>query len=149
MKKIKVTVAPFDDIHLIGINSTLVDYKLAYYFNNELKFNFIRLDEIKLDNELPYAFFYYNAGENHNAFNLVAMRNKEHVSVKLNPQIDFLLIVRNHIAEEPLNQLVKSIRSLNGVSYAYLMDLSKVPALDVLLERIEMHELACLETLNP
>lgn len=149
MKKNKLTVAPFDDIHLIGINSTLVDYKLAYYFNNELKFNFIRLDEIQLDNELPYAFFYYNAGENHNAFNLVAMRNKEHVSVKLNPQIDYLLIVRNHITEERLSQLVKSIRGLNGVSYAYLMDLNKVPALDVLLERIEMHELACLETLNP
>lgn len=149
MKKNKLTVAPFDDIHLIGINSTLVDYKLAYYFNNELKFNFIRLDEIQLDNELPYAFFYYNAGENHNAFNLVAMRNKEHVSVKLNPQIDYLLIVRNHTTEERLSQLVKSIRGLNGVSYAYLMDLNKVPALDVLLERIEMHELACLETLNP
>ena len=148
MKKNKLTVAPFDDIHLIGINSTLVDYKLAYYFNNELKFNFIRLDEIQLDNELPYAFFYYNAGENHNAFNLVAMRNKEHVSVKLNPQIDYLLIVRNHTTEERLSQLVKSIRGLNGVSYAYLMDLNKVPALDVLLERIEMHELACLETLN-
>ena len=149
MKKNKLTIAPFDDIHLIGINSTLVDYKLAYHFNNTLKFNFIRLNEIKLDNVLPYAFFYYNAGENHNAYNLVAMRNKEHVSVKLNPQIDYLLIVRNHTTDERLSQLVKSIRSLNGVTYAYLMDLSKVPALDVLLERIEMHELECLHTLNP
>lgn len=149
MKKNKLTIAPFDDIHLIGINSTLVDYKLAYYFNDTLKFNFVRLDEIKLDNVLPYAFFYYNAGENRNAFNLVAMRNKEHVSVRLNPQIDYLLIVRNHITEERLAQLVKSIRSLTGVTYAFLMDLSKIPALDVLLEQIEMHELECLETLNP
>ena len=148
MKKNKLTVAPFDDIHLIGINSTLVDYKLAYHFNNTLKFNFIRLNEILLDNVLPYAFFYYNAGENHNAFNLVAMRNKEHVCVKLNPQIDYLLIVRNHITDDRLGQLVKSIRSLNGVSYAYLMDLNKLPALDIMLERIEMHELDCLETIN-
>ena len=148
MKKNKLTVAPFDDIHLIGINSTLVDYKLAYHFNNTLKFNFIRLNEILLDNVLPYAFFYYNAGENHNAYNLVAMRNKEHVCVKLNPQIDYLLIVRNHITDERLAQLVKSIRGLNGVSYAYLMDLNKLPTLDVMLERIEMHELDCLENLN-
>ena len=69
--------------------------------------------------------------------------------MKLNPQIDYLLIVRNHTTDERLSQLVKSIRSLNGVTYAYLMDLSKVPALDVLLERIEMHELECLHTLNP
>ena len=148
MKKNKLTVAPFDDIHLIGINTTLVDYKLAYHFNNSLKFNFIRLNEIKLDNVLPYAFFYFNAGENNNAFNLVAMRNKEHVSVKLNPQIDYLLIVRNHITDDKLSNLVKSIRSLNGVTYAYLMDLSKIPALDALLEHIELHERECLENLN-
>ena len=148
MKKNKLTVAPFDDIHLIGINSTLVDYKLAYHINNSLKFNFIRLNEIKLDNVLPYAFFYFNAGENNNAFNLVAMRNKEHVSVKLNPQIDYLLIVRNHITDEKLSNLVKNIRNLTGVTYAYLMDLSKIPALDALLEHIEMHERECLENLN-
>ena len=109
MKKNKLTVAPFDDIHLIGINSTLVDYKLAYHFNNSLKFNFIRLEEILLDNVLPYSFFYYNAGENNNAYNLVAMRNKEHVSVKLNPQIDYLLIVRNHITEDRLKLLVNTL----------------------------------------
>jgi len=149
MKKNKLTVAPFDDIHLIGINSTLVDYKLAYQFNNSLKFNFIRLDEIHDNDGLPYAFFYYNAGENYNAYNLVALRNKEHVCIKLNPQIDYLLIVRNHTTEDRLNQLIKGIRGINGVSYAYLMDLSKVPALDVLLEHIEMHESQCLENLNP
>lgn len=148
MKKNKLTVAPFDDIHLIGINSTLVDYKMAYYVNEALNFNFTRLDEILLDNVLPYAFFYYNAGENRNAYNLVAMRNKERFSVKLNPQIDYLLIVRNHITEERLGQLVRSIRGLTGVSYAFLLDLSKVPALDVLLERIEMHERECLDKLN-
>lgn len=149
MKKNKLTVAPFDDIHLIGINSALVDYKLAYHFNNSLKFNFIRLDELRGDDGLPYAFFYYNAGENQNAFNLVSLRNKDHVIVKLKPQIDYLLIVRNHITEARLNQLIKSIRSINGVGLAYLMDLSKIPALDVWLEYIEMHESQCLENLTP
>lgn len=148
MKKNKLIVAPFDDIHLIGVNSTLVDYKLAYCFNNVLKFNFVRLGEILLDNVLPYAFFYYNEGENSCAYNLVAMRNKEHVSVRLNPQIDYLLIVRNHITTERLNQLVRNIRGMSGVTYAYLMDLDKIPALDTLLERIEMHERKCLEKGN-
>ena len=149
MKKNKLTVAPFDDIHLIGINATLVDYKLAYHFNNTLKFNFIRLDEALLDNVLPYAFFYYNAGENNNAYNLVSLRSKEHVCVKLTPQADYMLIVRNHITEDKLNQLVRSIRGLAGVSYAYLMDLNRLPALEPVLERIEMHEHKCLDNLEP
>lgn len=145
MKKNKLTIAPFDDITIIGISSTLVDYKLAYYLNTLLRFEFVRLQDIPLDQELPYAFYYYNAGENLNAYNLVSLRHKEHVCVKLKPQIDFLLIVRNHITDDRVNQLIKNLRGINGISYAYLMDLEKTPALDVILEHIEMHGSRCLD----
>ena len=140
MKKNKLTVEPFDDIQIIGINATLADYKLAYYFNTELGFNFTRLEDILLDNQNPYAFFYYNAGENRNVYNLVSLRHQGQPCVKLKPQMDYLLIVRNHITDERLEQLIKNIRSIRQVTYAYIMDLEKSPALDVLLERIEMHE---------
>jgi hypothetical protein len=145
MKKNKLVIAPFDDIHLIGINTTLVDYKLAYYCNEKLRFNFVRLKEILLDNVLPYAFFYYNAGENRNAYNLVALKSKDHLCIKLKPHIDYLLIVRNHLPEERLTQLVKLIREIKDVTYAYSLDLSKIPAIDVLLEKIEMHERECIQ----
>lgn len=149
MKKNKLVIAPFDDIHLIGINTTLVDYKLAYYFNELLHFNFVRLKEILLDDALPYAFFYYNAGENRNAYNLVALKSGNHLCLKLNPHIDFLLIIRNHLTDERLAQLVKLVRGIKDVTYAYSLDLSKTPAIDVILEKIEMHERQCLEDLNP
>lgn len=148
MKKNRLTTAPFDDIHIIGINTILEDYKLAYYINQALKFDFVRLKEILLDNTNPYAYFYYNAGENRNAYNLVSLRNKDQRCVKLNPQIDYILIVRNHITEERLDQLVKSLRDIKQVTYAYLMDLAKTPVMDVLLEKIEMHETDYLETLT-
>lgn len=139
MKKNKLTIDPFDDIQIIGINSTLADYKLAYYFNTELSFNFTRLTEIMLDNEHPYAFFYYNAGENRNVYNLVSLKHQGNPCVKLKPQMDYLLIVRNPITDDKLEQLIKNIRSIRQVTYAYIMDLEKTPVLDVLLERIEMH----------
>ena len=150
MKKNKLVISPFDDIHIIGINSTLPDYKLAYYLNHTLNFNFLRLKEVLLDDVLPYAFFYYNAGENRNAYNLVSLKNRDHVCLKLNPQIDFLFIIRNHITEDRLGQIIKSIREIKNVVHAYMMDLSRTPAIDVLLEKIEMHERQCLEELlNP
>ena len=145
VKKNKLTVAPFDDIQIIGINTALIDYKLAYYMNQKLGFNFVRLAEIQLDEQLPYAFFYYNAGENRNAYNLVSLKHKDHFCVKLNPHIDFLLIVRNHITPEKLEQLTKNIRDIKDVSHAFVMDLSRLPVIDILLERIEMHELHCLQ----
>lgn len=145
MKKNKLLVAaPFDDIHIIGINATLVDYKLAYYLNECLNFNFVRLKDILLDESLPYAFFYYNAGENRNAYNLVSLKYKDHLCVKLNPHIDYLLIIRNPVSAERLAQIVKALRDIKEVAYAYTMELSRNPAVEVLLERIEMHESQCL-----
>ncbi|MBP5573559.1 MAG: IPExxxVDY family protein [Bacteroidales bacterium] len=145
MKKNKLLVAaPFDDIHIIGINATLVDYKLAYFLNECLNFNFVRLKDILLDESHPYAFFYYNAGENRNAYNLVSLKYKDHLCVKLNPHIDYLLIIRNPVSTERLAQIVKTLREIKDVAYAYTMELSRNPAVEVLLERIEMHESQCL-----
>lgn len=145
MKKNKLLVAaPFDDIHIIGINTSLVDYKLAYYLNEQLRFNFVRLKDILLDEAHPYAFFYYNAGENRNAYNLVSLRYLDHLCIKLNPHIDYLLIIRNPVAPERLAQIVRSLREIKEVTYAYTLDLSRTPAVEVLLEKIEMHESQCL-----
>ena len=148
IKKNKLVIAPFDDIQIIGINSPLADYKLAYHFNEAFHCSFTRLKEVLLDDVLPYAFFYYNAGENRNTYNLVSLKYKDHRCVKLNPQLDYLLIVRNPITPDRLDQVIKSIRGIEGVVHAYIMELSRTPAIDVLLERIEMHERHCLEELN-
>jgi len=145
VKKNKLQVATFDDIHIIGINSTLIDYKLAYYINEKQNFNLVRLDDILLDETLPYAFFYYNAGENCNAYNLVSLKYKDHLCIKLNPHIDYLFIVRNHITPERLALVVKNLREIKEVNYAYTMELSRTPNIEVLLERIEIHERQSLE----
>ncbi len=145
MKKNKLLVsAPFDDINIIGINTSLVDFKLAHFLNEHLRFNFVRLKDILLDESHPYAFFYYNAGENRNAYNLVSLHHKDHLCIKLNPHIDYLLIIRNPVPVERLAQLVKSLREIKEVTYAYTLDLNLNPAVEVLLERIEMHESQCL-----
>lgn len=145
VKKNRLKVAPFDDIHIIGINSSLIDYKLAYYLNEKQNFNLVRLNDVLLDETYPYAFFYFNAGENRNVYNLVSLRHKDHLCIKLNPHIDYLLIVRNHITPERIAQLVKNLREIKNVNYAYTMELSRTPAIDILLECIEMHERQCLE----
>ena len=93
---------------------------------------------------MPYAFFYYNAGENRNAYNLVSLRHKDHLCIKLNPHIDYLLIIRNPVATERLAQIIAALREIKEVTYAYTMELSRTPAVDVLLERIEVHESHCL-----
>jgi hypothetical protein len=59
-----------------------------------------------------------------------------------------LLIIRNHITEERLTQIVKMIRDIKDVTHAFLLDFSKIPTIDVLLEKIEMHERDCIQQTN-
>ena len=74
----------------------------------------------------------------------MSLRYLDHLCIKLNPHIDYLLIIRNPVAPERLAQIVRSLREIKEVTYAYTLDLSRTPAVEVLLEKIEMHESQCL-----
>ncbi len=133
--------APFDDIHIIGINTTLIDYKMAWYLNDTLKMNFVRYDDIKLDDDgTEYSFFYYDAGENRNTYNLIALTRNHKMWIKLNPRTDYLLIVRNPITDTRLTEIVKSITSINNVTLAFVIDINKNKDINNILATIELHE---------
>ena len=71
-KSNKIQIASFDDTTVIGINSTLIDYKLAWSINNKLSLDLARYDDLIFEGA-PFSFFYYNAGENYNVYNLVSL----------------------------------------------------------------------------
>ena len=45
-KEKKIKIASFDDTVVVGINSALVDYKLAWNINNKLSLDLIRYDDL-------------------------------------------------------------------------------------------------------
>jgi len=139
-KKIKVVVEPFDDIKIIGITTRLEDFQLAWHLNNTLDINLIRYPDICNEDGELFSFFYYNGGENSNAFNLVALSNDEVKWVKFSPSTDFLFIIRNFITDEKLQKLLSQIKQIPDIAYSYLIDLDQNKKIDTLLEDIEMHE---------
>lgn len=143
--KSKIQLAPFDDIKLIGINTTLVDYKMAWSINNKLSVELTRYTDIAIRN-MEYSFYYYTAGERCNVYDLISLVREEKAWLNLSPHIDYLFIIRNEIDDERLESIIKSLREIKGVVYAFLVEVTK--NLDPFLETIELHEISIQEKLS-
>ena len=140
-KKKKLVVEPFDDIRIIGICTRIEDYKLAWFINKILEVNLIKYEDIINEDEQPFSFYLHDGGENRNTFNLVALSNSTSKWVNFSPATDYLLVIRNFITDENLQDIVTKIKTIPDVFFSYLIDLDKNNKIDTILEDIEMHEM--------
>ncbi len=148
-KRNKLIIEPFDNIKIIGISTNMIDYQLAWYLNNVLRINLVKYRGVSPNDEDYFSFYYYDAGENSNAFNLVALRSssgKEWVSFK--PKTDYLLIIRNYISDNVFQQYLNDIRKRTKVNHAYVVDLDLNTKIDIILEDIEFHEMKIMDEQN-
>ena len=146
-KKNKITAEPFDDIQIIGINTSLEDYQLAWNINKALDINLVKFSDIVTDSD-SFSFYYFDIGENSNVFNLVALHNKNKKWVSFSPRTDFLLLIRNYISEEKLNVILKKIKKIPNIIHSYLIDLNDNDKIDIVLETVEFHEISILNQQN-
>lgn len=137
-KKPNILAPSFSDTEVIGINSGLVDFKLAYRLNVKLGIELVRQQDLLVDDAI-YSFYYYNASENSPVYNLVSTVCFDKTLLDFSPRVDYLLIIRN----EPTLQLVETVKSkimeIEGVGYAFHMDAHK-GKLEQTLFDIEQHE---------
>lgn len=147
-KKTKFVVEPFDDIRIIGINTGMFDYQLAWNINKSVKLNLVKYKDITSDDENFFSFYLYDAGENSNTFNLVALSNENTKWVSFSPQTDYLFIIRNYIKDSDFQDILTKIKSIPKVIYAYAVDLGKNAKIDTILEDIELHEMDIVDEMN-
>jgi hypothetical protein len=137
-------VNPFDDIHVIGINTPYKDYKLAWYLNETIKTDFRKHDDIAFEDELGevagFPFYYFNAGENQHVYNLIGNKSNGKLFGRLSIRTDFLLIIRNPMDEERLSAIIGQIKSIPNIVMVFHVDTGKEKFIDLMLEAIELHE---------
>ncbi|MBQ8222338.1 MAG: IPExxxVDY family protein [Bacteroidales bacterium] len=141
-RKNKLIVEPFDDIRVIGINTSMMDYQLAWNLNKVLKIDLAKYKSVTFNEEDFFSYYLYDAGENANTFNLVSLvstEGKEWVSFK--PKTDYLFIIRNYIKETDLLHILAVIKNISKVFHAYIVDTSCNNKIDIILEDIEFHEI--------
>jgi hypothetical protein len=147
-KKTKFVVEPFDDIRIIGITTGMHDYQLAWNINKAAKLNLVKYKDLCSEEGDLFSFYLYDAGENSNTFNLVALSNENVRRVSFSPQTDYLLIIRNFIKDSDYQSFLTKIKSIPNVHYAYSIDLGKNSKIDTILEDIELHEMNIFDEMN-
>lgn len=146
--KVRLDMNPFDDIIVVGINTAVMDYRLASFLNKTLHFEFAKCDNLIDEDGDEYSFYLYTKGENSNTFDLVSIMSnegKEWVSFK--PKTDYFLIIRGFMREDNFTQILNKIKSIPEVFHAYLVDTSSNKKIYHFLEDIENHEIDILDAM--
>ena len=123
-KSNKIQIASFDDTTVVGINSALVDYKLAWNINNKLFLDLARYDDLIFEG-VPFSFFYYTAGENYNVYNLVSLVSKDKLLYSFSPRVDYLFLIQNTLTPERQINIMRSLREIEGVVHAFVLEKDK------------------------
>lgn len=147
--KSKPTISPasYDNIKIIGINTSLIDFKLAWFINNKLSTNFVRHGNI-VENGAQYAFFYFDTGETGNTYNLVSLTYKGSNWIRTSPRLDYMLIIRNYIAPNKLDDMRLRIMEIPNINYAFALDQKSIDAINPILDTIEMHEISIISAMK-
>lgn len=132
-KSNKIRIPSFDDTTVVGINSSLSDYKLAHCVNNALAIDLARQGDLVFEGT-PYAFFYYTAGENYNVYNLVGLISHERQLYPFKPRIDYLFLIQNTLSPERQMAIMRNLRQADGIIHAFVLEKDK--NLRVVLETI-------------
>ncbi|MBW7846526.1 MAG: IPExxxVDY family protein [Bacteroidales bacterium] len=138
IKKNSISVVPFDDITLLAIVTQMSDFTLAWNLNNAIGLNLKKMDNI-VDETVDFSFYYFDAGENKNVFNLVQLVNNGKKLLKLGNPFDYLLIIRHGIHEHRLTEWIGTIRKIKGISVVSQLNLDH-KEMDSFLEKVEFHE---------
>ncbi len=120
----KIQIASFDGTTVIGINSTLPDYKLAWGINNKLSIDLARYDDLEFEGA-GFSFFYFTAGENYNVYNLVSLVSREKVLFAFNPRLDYLFLIQNTLSAERQINIMRSLREIEGIGHAFVLEKDK------------------------
>ncbi len=150
-KKRVLQVQPFDDIVVIGISTTLSDFKLTWYLNEALKLDLKKMPGLQsLDKHSePFSFYYFDGGENENIFSLLQLARDGQRLLVMPVPVDYLMVVRNSIKADNLALMISTIRSIREVLAAWQIDPAKTKGLDPLLETLEFHELSLMRQPPP
>ena len=138
---------------LLGIHTTLEDYKLAYLLNHHLKVRFnkanFNLDFENEKSDASFSIYTYENSTHDSEWYLIANSEKKENKVQeegllLNTEIknylipekkkiDFFIKIVEDIPSEEIQKLVNKIKSIDQIITAYTIDTNTLKSKDILI----------------
>lgn len=140
------------DFILIGISSSLKDYKLGWELNKELKLKLSRIDDVLKQNKAnsvhkkgalivpennssdqPYSHYRHIDEEKDIEYDLLSNRSDTGLLIPEQKQADYFLIIRGVNSESFGNKVVSRIRKLANIQTAFKIDANKLKSKEFLI----------------
>ena len=127
------------DFILIAITASLKDYRACYLINKHLSFNFVRVDDLTVDNinggndRCYFSLFRCNWEASETDFYFIANKGSNGYLVPEMRKADYFLLIKNYIDETDLENLISSINKIPEIVTALKIDPKKIKSRENLL----------------
>jgi len=141
MKKIKINTSENDAVVIIGISSTMKDYRLSWFLNKELSLKLFKQKDLDICSDASkkkFSFYVYEESENLISYYFISNRNQEsEILLQEQKKIDFFLIIIG--TKATTGNLLSKIKNIPNVQTAFLINTNTIKSFSNLMEDIEMH----------
>lgn len=147
-KKLKLDLdIPTDKISIIGLKTTLPDYKLVWHINSEGGFGFVKRKDffflpLKHEEPLPFSFYTYEDIENQQDFCLLSNRSEGFYLLKEYKEFDYLCLFKGRNSEDLTNSFKIILKKIPNITFVASLALEKIKTLDLLLSDLELHKMS-------
>lgn len=137
-----INLVSFSDIAVIGINSGLMDFKLAWSLNDALSLDLTRRNDFVSNGDV-YPLYHCHLYENSPIYDLLSLNSGDKTLVRFKPRIDYLFLIQNEPYLERINNMLRKIKEMDGIAYAYMME-GQRSKIEPILYDLEQHEVDML-----
>jgi len=129
---------------LIGISCHIKDYRLSYLLNQQLEFNFRKMEDLLSSGATQrepdsFSFYYCQDEDQFNTYYLLSNRGQESVLVNELKQTDFLLLIEGPFKKHQLDKLLRSIQLIPQVLTCFEIKFSALKNFNNFLSDLELH----------
>ncbi|OPZ99294.1 MAG: hypothetical protein BWY70_01007 [Bacteroidetes bacterium ADurb.Bin408] len=143
-KKVKLeTTFEHEGLSIIGINSTMPDYKLIWNLNNSLKLNFVKEEDfvfetLRTKEKCAFSYYCYNDCENFKTYYFLSNNAQNRYIIDEYKNMNFLLMVKGNNQVPFINDVIVQVKNIKNVLLTLPLDLSKVKHLELILNDFEL-----------
>ena len=126
------------DFVLIAITTSLRDYRICYYINKCLNFNFTRVDDLSLDTSvngtpLLFSLYRYSWETTETDFYFIGNKGSDGYLVPEMREADYFIMIKNYIDDDDLENMISGLNKIPEIVAAVKIDPKKIKSRENLL----------------
>ncbi len=144
MNKINLVQNLAKEVDMIGISTSLKDYRLSLFINNTFSLCLKKLNDfdadyiVKKDNS-RFSVYYYNDIDNLTKYFLLSNKCNLSVLIPSYKQADFFMIMLSSVLKNNTDEIINKIKKIKNIQTAFPVDKSQIKIFNSLINGLTYH----------